>query len=73
MEVEFTIVMTKHGAELSVKNTETADQFDDYLTEKCGITTYLKPIDDGMIFGFGEMYTADQIQSLVEKFNQTST
>ena len=70
MTTNFKAVMTEYGVELSVHDTEAADEFDDFLNEVCDISTYIKPIDDGMIFGFGNTYSIEQVQALVEKFSQ---
>ena len=73
MTIKFEMATTEYGVELSVTDTENADQFDDFLVEQCDITTaYMKPIKDGMIFGFGKSYSTEQVQFLIEQFNRAS-
>jgi hypothetical protein len=68
MSDNFVIVETEYGVEISVEDMETADEFDDFLTEDHGISTYLRPIDNGMTFGLGKGYTREQAEALPQAF-----
>jgi hypothetical protein len=72
MADEFDILETDYGIEISVRDTETADEFDDFLVEERDIDcSYLRPIDDGMIFGLGKGFTRSQAEELLEAFLQS--
>jgi hypothetical protein len=68
MAESFDILETEYGVEISVRDTETADEFDDFLTEKQDIGGYLRAVDDGMIFGLGKDFSRGQAEALVATF-----
>jgi hypothetical protein len=68
MAESFDILETEYGAEISVRDIEAADQFDDFLTESQDIGGYLRTIDNGMIFGLGKSFTRAQAEALVAQF-----
>jgi hypothetical protein len=70
MSDQFDLLETEYGVEISVRPMETADQFDDYLTAQRDIASYLRNVDDGMIFGLGKTWSRDQASELIEMFQQ---
>jgi hypothetical protein len=72
MTEEFDILETEYGIEISVRDTETADEFDDFLVEERDIDcSYLRPAEDGMIFGLGKDFARSQTEELIEAFSQS--
>ncbi len=50
----FSLIETEYGIELTVKDAERADEFDDFINEKCFVELAgIKPAEDGMILLFG--------------------
>lgn len=68
MGEKFVVTETEHGIEIAVEGLETADEFDDFLAEERDVSTYLRSISDGMIFGLGKQCTHDQATALLQAF-----
>jgi hypothetical protein len=69
----FSLSGTEYGVELIVRNTERADEFDDFLNEKCFIELAgYKPVEDGMIFLFGQASCSEKVKALIERFKSSA-
>jgi len=68
MAESFDILETEYGVEISVRDIETADEFEDFLTEGQDTDGYLRTIDNGMIFGLGKGFTREQAETLLAAF-----
>ncbi len=69
MADEFKILETEYGIEISVRGAEAADEFDDFLVIEGEIDcSYLRPIDDGTIFGLGKTFARRRAEELLEAF-----
>lgn len=72
MADELDILETEYGIEIAVRDTETADEFDDFLVEHRNIDcSYLRSIENGMIFGLGKDFTRSQAEDLLDAFPQS--
>ena len=65
----FSLIETEYGVELTVKDTERADEFDDFINEKCFVELAgYKPVEDGMTFLFGQASCPEKVTALIERF-----
>ncbi len=68
----FSLIETEYGVELTVRDTERADEFDDFLNEKCFVELAgIKPVGDGMIFLFGQASCSEKVKALIERFKSS--
>ena len=58
----------EYGVILSVDDTELADKFDDYLTEKCFVLFNIKVEGAKTLFYFGQASTSSKVQELYASF-----
>ncbi len=58
----------EYGAILNIKNSELADQFEDFLAEKCFVLFNIKFESDIVEFFFGQASSVDKVKELVDRF-----
>lgn len=58
----------EHGVVWKCRDSELADQFDDFLTEQCFVLFTIKFDGDEVSFFFGQASSVDRVRSLFEEF-----
>lgn len=56
------------GVTLQCKDAEIADQFEDFLTEKCFVLFNLRPQGEEISFYFGQASTQEKVRELYARF-----
>lgn len=71
--VDYTLIKSEHGLDLHIIDYEMADEFEDFLVEKCDISLSCSFPDSGMIFYFGHEFSLDKVQSLIAAYSSDSS
>lgn len=56
------------GVILQCEDAETADQFEDFLTERCFVLFNIRPEGGGISFCFGQASTQEKVRELFARF-----
>lgn len=66
--VEYSLIKSEYGLDLHILDYEMADEFQDFLVEKCDVELSCSFPDSGMIFYFGHEFSLDKVQSLIAAY-----
>jgi hypothetical protein len=69
MDIQFEITeSTDYGTVVQIFDTEWADQFEDFLTEKCYVLFNTKLEQNGVTFFFGQASSSVKVRELFDRF-----